>query len=365
MTHLDPQTNSPQVLSESRPWAFTQSELTASLRRFTGDPSLIITNIQAEDFANRRPSIGRIRGLVVQCQGKTGEPEFQLVLKEPQGSTRTGTAGAGLREVSLYKTLGDQLPVRIPELLASHPGGGWLVMRRLSEGRQPEQWEKSDYLLATDQLVALHDRYWGLGEDLATYTWISRPLDSDFSIYARAASYNVKNLAKADPPTMLSDNSELKTLLNRILGHLDELNAQLHKFPFTLLHGDFWPGNINVHSDGSLTVYDWEEAAIGPAIVDLITFVHTSQWWFDPMPISREEIITHYRDGLAHANGYTWNDQDWEEQADYAMMWVFISEWMDTLAAIPDSVLKNLLPQLNAVWLDPLRAAADRRLPKK
>jgi thiamine kinase-like enzyme len=365
MTHLDPQTNSPPILSESRPWAFTRSELTASLRRYTGDPSLIITDIQAEDFAYRRPAIGRIRGLVVQCHGRTRDHKFQLVLKEPQGSTRTGTAGAGLREVSLYKTLGDQLPVRIPELLASHPGGGWLVMLRLPEGRQPEQWVASDYLLATDQLVALHDRYWGLGEDLATYKWISRPLDSDFSIYVRAASYNVEHLSKAEPPTMLSENSELKTLLNGILGQLDEINAQMHKSPSTLLHGDFWPGNINVHSDGSLTVYDWEEAAIGPAIVDLITFVHTSQWWFDPLPISGEELIAHYRERLTLANGYTWTDEDWEEQADYAMMWVFISEWMDLLATIPDSVLNERLPLLNAVWLDPLRNAADRRLPKK
>lgn len=362
MDHPEPQSSSPTVLSGSRPWAFTQPELTASLRRYTGDPSLIITKITEQDFPYRRPSIGRIRGIMVECQGSLEEPKFNLVVKESQGSTRTGTAGAGLREVSIYQTLGEQLPVRIPELLTAHPGGGWLVMFRLPEGRQPEQWTAADYLLATDQLVALHDRFWGLGEDLATYSWLSRPLDSDFTIYVRAATHSVQNLSKAAPPTMLSENVELRELLNHILGHMDEINTNLHQSPATLLHGDYWPGNINILSDGSLTIYDWEEAAIGPAIVDLVTFLHTSQWWFDPLPISADELITHYRERLGEANGFTWSDEDWTLQADYALMWVFIAEWVGLLASIPDAVLNERLPLLDAVWLDPVRSAADRRL---
>ncbi|MEK6256409.1 MAG: aminoglycoside phosphotransferase family protein [Chloroflexota bacterium] len=362
MNHVDPPTESQPIIKGTRPWAFTVSELTASLRRYTGDPNLSITKIDEEHLQRRRPSIGRIRGLIVTCSGSTGEYEFNLVVKEPQGSTRTGTAGAGLREVSIYKSLGEQLPVCIPELLASHPGGGWLVMLQLPEGRRSELWSAADYLMATDQLVALHDRFWGLGEDLAYYSWLSRPLDSDFSIYVRAAENSVENLKKPMTPNMLSENSELMQLLNHILGHMDEINAELHKSPATLLHGDYFPGNINVHSDGSLTVYDWEEASIGPAIVDLITFVNTSRWWFEPLPVEPEKLIEHYREKLFQTNGFTWEDAQWEIESDFAIMWVFIAEWVDLLAAIPDSMLIERLPQLDAVWLNPVKEAAERRL---
>lgn len=334
----------------------------ASLRRYTGDSSLTITSVEAEDFPNRRPSIGRIRGLNVKYKGSSGNQSINLVLKEPQGSTRTGTAGAGLREVSVYNTLGEQLPVRIPELVASHPGGGWLVLLRLPEGRQADQWTKDDYLLATDQLVALHDRFWGLEEDLATYKWLSRPLDSDFSIHLLAANSSVDMLSSTPNPTKLTENTELRELLAKILNNIDEINSNLHQSPFTLSHGDYWPGNISISMDGKLTVYDWETTLIGPAIVDLLTFIKTSQWWFDPLPISPDEIITHYRQGLSQAGGYSWNDAEWQLQSDCALMWVFISEWLDLLAAIPDSMLDERLPQILAQWLDPLIEAVDRSL---
>lgn len=362
MAQTDSKTESHTYIAETRPWAFTTSELTASLRRYTGDANLKIIKLEDEKIKSRRPAIGRIRGAIVSCQGNTGEYKFNIVVKEPQGSTRTGTAGAGLREVSIYKFLGEQLPVRIPELLASHPGGGWLVMLQLPQGRRSELWTADDYLLAAEQLVALHDRFWGLGEDLSYYSWLSRPLDSDFNIYVRAASNSVEALGQSSTPNMLSENSELMQLLNHILSHMDDVNKNLHISPATLLHGDYFPGNINVHPDGNLTIFDWEEASIGPAMVDLITFVNTSRWWFDPLPINPDKIIEHYREKLFKANGFSWSDDEWQIEFDYATMWVFIVQWVDLLAAIPNSMLKERMPQLNDVWLDPLRAAAERRL---
>ncbi|MBW8009903.1 MAG: aminoglycoside phosphotransferase family protein [Chloroflexi bacterium] len=360
----NPQTHSPQnVLSGTRPWAFTRSELTAGLRRFTGDPSLVIDNLEEQDPPHRRPSIGRIRGLLVECQGTTGSHSFNLVLKESQGSTRTGTAGAGLREVSVYKSFADQLPLRIPQLFIAHPGGGWLVLAQLPAGRQPEQWQAADYLLAIDQLVALHDRFWGLGEDLTIYNWLARPLDSDFSIYVHAAAAGVQNLANKTAPNILGEDSELRKLLDRLISHSGDIRKQLQLSPATLLHGEYWPGNIHVHSDGSLTIYDWEETSIGPAILDLVTFVQSSRWWFDPLPIAQEELIAHYRSRLAQATGYAWSDDDWEIQYDYALMWVFIAEWIDLLATIPNTVLFSRIPQLEKLWLKPVREAASRRMP--
>lgn len=364
MTESRPVSGSPGVLDTSRPWAFTTSELTASLRRHTQDPNLTISEVTPKDFPNRRPSIGRIRGLHVLAHGTRGDYHFDLVVKEPQGSTRTGTAGGGLREISIYKILGDQMPVPIPEMVASHPGGGWLVMRRLIEDRPPDTWRASDYLLAIDQLSILHDRFWGLGEDLASYPWISRPFDADYSIHVRAAESSIRRLSLISPPTLLSKDPSLLSLLERILVHIDAIRAALMRDPFTLLHGDYWPGNINIYKDDILTIFDWEHAAIGPAAIDLVSFIYKSRWWFNDLPVSPDELVSRYRERIFVSHDYAWEDADWEASYDHALLWIFIADWVDLLASIPDSVLKERSRQLEKIWLDPVRQAADRRLPK-
>ncbi len=56
----------------------------AGIRRITGDSKLQLDKIQKYDIPQRRPSIGRIRGLEVVCKGETENYNFQFVLKEPR-----------------------------------------------------------------------------------------------------------------------------------------------------------------------------------------------------------------------------------------------------------------------------------------
>jgi len=354
--------DSQREIEDTRPWAFTKSELTAGLRRSTGDPSLQINILRDQEITQLRPAMGRLRGLDVETSGSTGDRSFKLVLKEPKSSSRTGTAGSGLREVSIYRVLSDQLPVRIPELLAAHPKGNWLVLDRLPVGRRPEKWQAADYLLAADQLVAIHDRFWGLGEDLKIYPWLSRPLDFDLNIQLQAAEQSIINLAELSPASMLSEDIELIALIRKIIDQAEKITKFLLDYPTTLLHGDYWPGNIHVHKDGSLTVFDWEKTAIGPGILDLVHFTQLSQWWFEPLPISEDDIIQHYRSQLELANNTRYSVNEWAALWDHAFLWTFLSNWLDLLPSIPNSVLTSRLPQLEGLWLAPLRAAAKRLL---
>ena len=362
MPETIPPLSSHALIEDPRPWAFTRAELTAGLRRHTGDPSLTITKLREREITQRRPAIGRLRGLHVEAEGATGDHTFDLVIKEPQGSTRAGTAGVGLREVSVYLMLGDHLPVRIPTLIAAHPKGDWLVVDHLPIGRRPEKWQAADYLLATDQLVALHDRFWGLGNDLAVYSWLSRPLDSDFKIHIKAAKSGAEMLAQKETSGSLKEDKELIEAIHKIIDHIGPITDHLRALPATLLHGDFWPGNIHVHANGSLTVFDWEMAAIGPGIIDLLAFIQSSNWWFAPLPIDTDDICGHYRQRLAQAGTHTWKDTDWEADWDYALMWTFTSAWIDLLARIPESILTARMPGLKRVIFDPVKAAIKRRL---
>jgi hypothetical protein len=43
-------------------------------------------------------------------------------------------------------------------------------------------------------------------------------------------------------------------------------------------------------------------------------------------------------------------------------LWRFLQEWLDLLAAIPESLLVASSGQLEKVWLDPVAQALARRL---
>ena len=361
MENNDPDPAPNILLTDPRPWPFSRSELMAGIRRLTGDPKLQLDEIRKYDIPHRRPSIGRIRGLEVTCQGEKEKQTYHLVLKEPQGTTRTGTAGVGLREVSVYQVLADQLPVGTPRLISAHPLGDWMVMELLPPGRLHQIWTAEDYKLALDELIVLHDRFWGLGVDLTIYNWLARPLDSDFDIYVRAAASGVEYLIDDAPPALFARDPQLAQLLGRLVVHADQIAAPLNQAPATFIHGDYWPGNLHLDEAGNLTIIDWQPSGIAPGGLDLVTFIQMSRWWFDPLPLSVEEIVDYYRNGIAQSVGQVWDEPDWEALWDYALLWTFIAHWIDLVVAIPESLVEARLPYFEDIWLAPLRLAAQRQ----
>ncbi len=352
------------LIDDPRPWAFTRAALTAGLRAHTNDSSLVINDLYEMTIPYRRASVGRIRGLNASCESIDGKKHFRLAVKEPQGSTRAGTAGAGLREVSFYRSLAEQLPVRVPRLFASHPNGDWLIMEMLPPERKPESWTADDYIFVVEQLVTIHDRFWGLGNDLSVYPWLARPLGSDYAIYLQAAATGVHKLVDTDTPNLLTRDPNLLPTVKRLVAHADKIAAALRTPPATLLHGDYWPGNITLSIDGICFIYDWQQASIGPGILDLLHFIQASQWYFDPLPITRSELISTYREKMAKAVHFHWEDAEWDSLWDYALMWNFLTNWVDLLVNIPSPVLQTQYLHLRSLWLDPVFAAVNRRLPE-
>lgn len=354
------------ILETPRPWAFNRSELTAGLRRHTGDPSLRIMDLEELDLPDLRPALGRIRGMVVNCRGITGEYQFQLVLKETRqvGTTRAGTASPGQREAGFYRDLADQVPVRIPRLFALDPMGNWLVLECLEAGKQPENWSRADYLLATAQLAILHDRFWNLGRDLGIYSWLERPLEADFEVNVKVAANAINRLASQSDAHLFGMRRDLDPLLRRLVKHADVIANALRRAPDTLLHGDYWPGNIHVDAQGRLTVYDWQQVGIGPAVLDLVAFIQTSRWWFDPLPVDPQAIIFEYRRNLSEKTGTIWANQEWEALLAHARMWIFLISWVDILASTPAPILETRMQSLEDIWIAPLLDGVSRYLPE-
>ncbi len=344
------------------PWPFSRADLTAGLRRYLGKGDLQVLEVRPTTIARRRPSIGIVRGLLVRHDGAPEGAFTHLVVKEPRGTTRTGLAGAGRREVGVYHTLAGQLPLNCPALVASSPSGDWLLLEAVPPARDAARWEGADYLQAIDNLVWLHDRFWGLGEDLNAFTWLSRPLTNDFQVHRAAAEHAVEQIRLLGEPRSLAQSPPRMKLLERLIEAADQIVIPLRQLPPTLLHGDYWPGNISVTSDGRQVVYDWQLAAVGPFILDLVVFMQKIRWWFPARPLPDEQLIAHYRQLLAERTKAQWDDAVWQSLWDRALIWRFLQEWVDLMAASPDSLLITRAAQLEEVWLDPLERAASRTL---
>lgn len=343
-------------------WEFSLSDLTAGLRRHLSDTSVQVRSVRPITLPRRQPAIGRIRALLVQYEGADGGGEQRLVLKEPHGSTRAGLAGAGRREVGFYRSLAGHVPLATPSLIAHGPVGDWLLLEYLNNERGPSKWTRSDYELAIDSLVELHNRFWGLRDDLETFPWLGDPLASDFNVHLAAADKAIERITQAAGPEPLAGLPGRRWILERLAEGAEEVVLPLRSEPGTLLHGDYWPGNIAQDGEGRQTVYDWQLAGIGPGVMDLLVFVNKSEWWFGPLPLTRDELVDRYRRKLAERGGITWDDDTWELLWDHALMWRFVQEWFDLLAASPLPVLATRAEQLDHIWLQPVEDALARRL---
>jgi aminoglycoside phosphotransferase (APT) family kinase protein len=162
--------------------------------------------------------------------------------------------------------------------------------------------------------------------------------------------------------SLLKKETNIAQITDQILGNIELIADALKASPATLLHGDYWPGNIHIHQQGGLTVFDWEDAGIGPGVMDLLGFIQGSSWTFPPLPLPAEEIIAHYRSQLAQAGAYKYTDDEFQHIWDHTVMWTFVTGWVGHLAKTPNALLPIRLAALEEVLLTPLQQAIERQL---
>jgi len=351
-----------QTSAEAWPWPFTRAGLTAGLRRYFLDTSIQIDEVSPVAMTSRRPSIGNIQGFDVAYHARGGVGKCRLVLKEPVGTTRAGLAGAGRREVGVYASLAPHLPLSTPAMIVASPIGDWLVLEAIEDISDSSEWGADAYRQAIEALVELHDRFWDLGEDLNAYPWLSRPLDADFDVHVAAAEQAYERIVEEGQPKAFAGKPERMRVIKALIEHAPALAAPLLEEPSTLLHGDYWPGNIAMLPDEALMVYDWQLAGVGPGIIDLLVFINKSAWWFEDLPLTIDEMVDHYRQSMATRVHRKWSDVDWRTLWDHALMWRFLQEWVDVIAVTPGPLLSTQEDLLEQLWLKPVSTAVERRL---
>jgi len=355
-------------------WPFSTAELTAGLRRYFAEPTLQVTELA--DLAlpavlhSRR---GSVRGLRVTYVVGAGTFSVDCVVKEPAGSARPGLANAGVREAGLYRSLAIQLPMPTPALIAADLEGAWLVIEAVETQSPPSPWSADDYLQALELMARLHERFWGLADDLGAYTWLARPLTLDYEIHVYAAAQALGEIVRQEWPPLIARSLQTLGTLGQIIRQAEHVVERLRAAPFTLLHGDFWAGNIVRDDEGDMVVLDWQLAGLGPGVLDLVVLVKTSEWEPPPwaaaesavppeLPLPPAKLVSRYRREIARLLGWRWSDAEWSELWDHALLWRFLQEMLPWAASAPQAEFLAREQLFAEVWLRPALAAADRRL---
>jgi len=353
------------------PWPFSTAELTAGLRRYFAEPALQVKSLTEQPLAAfGRESAAvvekRVRGLQVEYAVGPNTMTVDCVVKEPRGVTRVGLASASAREIGIYRALASQLPMATPALVAADPGGGWLVLEAIQADPTSREWAAEDYRRAVKLLVELHERFWGLADDLAAFQWLARPLTRDYGIHVYAAAFALGKLARDEWPPLITNSASILGTLGQIISQADRVVQPLRAAPFTLLHGDFWAGNLLCDEDGDTIALDWQLSSIGPGVLDLLVFVTTSRWDLadlgSGLPAPEAELVELYRGEIARCLGVMWSDEEWAELWDCALMWRFMQETLSWLGGVSREVFAARALAFEDIWLKPVLAAAARRL---
>jgi aminoglycoside/choline kinase family phosphotransferase len=355
-------TNMDNTASE-RAWPFSRSELMAGLRRYLAASSLRLLDITPIELPSTMPgrsinaSGTRLSGMSVNVSIDGEDQNLPLVLKEPPVS-RSGRVlrAVGQREYGVYRRLAPHLPLLVPGLVAGDETDGWIVLEVLTGLRPAHEWTVEDYREAITNLAVMHDRFWGLSEDLATYPWLARPLDADYKDTTEAAAEAVQVLAHENRfPTRTLE------LLQRLTQSAAKIVAPLQAETATLIHGDYWPGNIARPIDGRQIVFDWQLASIGPAILDVVGFVQSTRMTLQP-EMTYDAMTVLYREKLDELSSPGWSDEHFSFLWDHALMWLFIVNWLGRLATMPPELYARIEDAFNHVWLGRLFEAAEKRL---
>ena len=356
-------------------WPFSAAELTAGLRRYFAEPALHVTALAEQPVPTAfHSSRATVRGLRVTYTVGPNTLSVDCVVKEPASTTRPGLANAGLREAGVYRSLSIQLPMSTPALIAADAAGAWLVIEAVEPKTAPGPWTADEYLQALTLLARLHERFWGLADDLAAYPWLARPLTLDCEIHVYAAAQALGEIVRQEWPPLIAHSPQTLGTLGQIISQAEHVVQPLRAAPFTLLHGDFWAGNIVRDADGDMVVLDWQLAGLGPGVLDLLVMMTTSQW--EPrqpagsgrlalpveLPLPPSKLIARYRREIARLLGQRWSDAEWAELWDHALLWRFLQEMLPWLASVPQAEFLSREQLFADVWLNPVLTAAARRL---
>jgi hypothetical protein len=265
--------------------------------------------------------------LIPTYDGPTAAPR-SMIAKLPAADATSRATAAALRnyeiEVSFYRQLAPQLPVRAPRCYHAHldtTGTDFvLLLEDVAPARQGDQLagcSVDEAAVAVEELPRLHAPRWG-DPSLAELDWLHRsPAEAvDFTSQLVAGLYGgfcERYAGRVDADIMALG----ERLMARLPSYLGDRRG-----PWTVAHGDFrldnllfgtaGPGGRPGETDGAgppVVVVDWQTVTHGPGIGDLSYFLGAGL-----VPEARRshehDLVRAYHDALQAAGvvGLAWDD---------------------------------------------------------
>jgi hypothetical protein len=249
--------------------------------------------------------------------GPTAAPR-SLIAKLPAADPTSRATAAALRnyeiEVSFYRQLAPQLPVRAPRCYHAHldtTGTDFvLLLEDVAPARQGDQLagcSVAQAAVAVEELPRLHAPRWG-DQSLAGLGWLHRSPEEavDFTSQLVAGlfgGFRDRYARRVDADIMALG----ERLMARLPSYLGDRPG-----PWTVAHGDFRLDNLLFGTDAvgpPVVVVDWQTVTHGPGIGDLSYFLGAGL-----VPETRrsdeDDLVRAYHGALraAGVEGLGWNE---------------------------------------------------------
>lgn len=232
-------------------------------------------------------------------------------------------------EASFYGNVARWLPQLAPRcLLATHKGErGWLLLDDVPDHFPPHKWTSDDVEEVVNGLVDLHATFWnqetelqvqGMPSFIGRNEFPRRELraaseacfgDGPASVLSLHAIHNAGRLAPvlwraANGLTIMRELGGWPGILgeSHLAAAADLLDdpvpmlAPLRYLPATLIHGDPYSYHWRLTLFDELRLFDWQNAAVGPGIYDLVLFQEHLDLLYDQgtreMRLRREQLST-------------------------------------------------------------------------
>lgn len=198
----------------------------------------------------------------------------ELVCKVTRANSERGILERAQRELYFYQLLAPQLPLRVPQVMASVQDAQGIALLLMAYRPSPPArlWRQEHYVEVAGQLGRLHAPFWKNAERVAQCSWLRR--------HTGNVSAQQVQWAKAQWQA-LQEDARLMPLISRhyyqpvmrLLSQLQQVESFLSGFPVTVCHGDCHSDNVLRDEREDLIWADWQEVGIGPGPADVSFFI--------------------------------------------------------------------------------------------
>ncbi len=226
---------------------------------------------------------------------------------------------AFLREVSFYRQLAPDLPVRLPEIYFAEaiPGAGALVMEdldKLTGGDQIVGLAHSNALLTAREIAKVHARYWN-NDTITNLDWLPH-LDH---FYADSFVDHWPIFKESQRELI---GPEALTLGDKVAENFDWLEKQIANRPMSVVHGDLRADNLMFGSEGDedhVVILDWQLVTRNLGALDVARMLGGSE------PVSERqghqlEIARAWHDELVRSGVKDYSRKEAEEDFRLALL---------------------------------------------